>query len=87
MLFLIAKIGLWKKKNKQSWIQILDTALMSEKYEIKTKMLHKHWLQQKMMFLLDYNLKFSGWGLTFGGEGIKIWWGESTGGIFPGGGE
>ena len=22
-----------------------------------------------------------------GGGGIKIWWGESTGGIFPGGGE
>ena len=39
-----------------------------------------------------------GGGLTFGGEGIKIWWGNSTGGggffqvggrggIFPGGGE
>ena len=23
--------------------------------------------------------------LTPGGEGIKIWWGESTGGIFPDG--
>ena len=87
MSFLIAKKGLWKKKKKQSWIQILDTALMSEKYEIKTKMLQEHWLQLKMMFLLDYNLKFSGRGLTFGGEGIKSWWGESTGGIFPGGGE
>ena len=34
--------ALKKKKKKQSWIQILDTALMSEKYEIKTKMLQDH---------------------------------------------
>ena len=41
------------------------------------------------MFLLGYNLKnfIYGGGLTFGGEGIKIWWGRSLlKGTFPGGG-
>ena len=30
-----------------------------------------------MTFLLDYNLTYLvGGELTFGGEGIKIWWGD-----------
>ena len=40
-----------------------------------------------MTFILGYIVKiFIYWGgLTFGGDGIKVWWGESTGGDFQGG--
>ena len=45
-------------------------------------MVLEQWLQLKMNFLLDYNMKIViKWGtLTFGGGegGIEIWWGEST---------
>ena len=36
---------------------------------------------------LTWKLLFSGGKLTSGTGWIKIWWGESTGEIFPGGGE
>ena len=44
---------------------------VTKEYEIKTKMVQEEWLQQKMTFLLGYNLKiFTQWWveLTFGGE-------------------
>ena len=51
-------------------------------------MVQEQWLQLKMLILLGYNLEYFiewGGGLTFGWEGMKIWWdGKSTGGIFPG---
>ena len=54
-------------------------------------MMQVQWLQLKMKFLLGYNMKIL-W--RWEGEegcdkplkgGIKIWWEESTGGIFCGG--
>ena len=52
-------------------------------------MVQEQWLQLKMLILLGYNLEYfiewGGGGLTFGWEGMKIWWDrKSTGGIFPG---
>ena len=65
-----------------------------KEYESKTKMVQEQWLQLKM-FLLGYNLKTFVCayvracvrGMTFGGEGKKLWRGESSvGRTFPGGG-
>ena len=43
---------------------------VSKEHEIKTKLVQEQWLQLKTTFLFFYWVK-----LTFGGEGIKIWWG------------
>ena len=48
---------------------------VSKEYEIKTKMVQEQWLQLKMTFLFFYWVE-----LTFGGEGIKIWWEGGRGG-------
>ena len=44
------------------------TSLYKE-YEVKIKMVQEQWLQLKMNFLLDYNMKIvmQLWELTFGG--------------------
>ena len=43
---------------------------VSKEHEIKTKLVLEQWLQLKMSFLF-----FCWVELTFGGQGIKIWWG------------
>ena len=50
---------------------------VSKEYKIKTKMVQEQWLQLKMTFLFFYWVE-----LTFGGEGIKIWWGGGNEQIF-----
>ena len=56
---------------------------VSREYEIKIKIVQEQRLQLKMMFLLGHNSKnFIYWRreeLTFGGEGIKIWYRKSIG--------
>ena len=56
-------------------IKISMTCVPTE-YEIKIKTVPWQWLQQKMIFLLGYNLRIFMWG-------IKTGWGE----LFPGGGD
>ena len=84
--------------SKESEIKTKMT-VVSKEYEIKTKIELEQWLQLKMLFLLGYNLGivvYSGRGAGGGGggggvggnwflvEGVKIWWGEPTRGIFLG---
>ena len=61
-------------------IEISITCLYKE-YEVKIKIVHERWLQLKMKLLLIYNNK-----ITFEWGQINLWWMESTGEIFPGGG-
>ena len=77
-----------------TWIKIKISMNCVKEYESKTKMVQEQWLQLKM-FLLGYNLKTFVCacvracvrGMTFGGEGKKLWRGESSvGRTFPGGG-
>ena len=41
-----------------------------KEYKVKIKMVQEQWLQLKMKFLLDFNMKiiieWGGWGSTFG---------------------
>ena len=49
---------------------------VSKEYQIKTKKVQEQWRRLKVTFLFFYWVE-----LTFGGEGIKIWWGGGGGKI------
>ena len=49
---------------------------VSKEYQIKTKKVQEQWLRLKVTFLFFYWVE-----LTFGGEGIEIWWGGGGGKI------
>ena len=68
-------------------IKISMTCVYKE-YEVKI-MVQVQWLELKWSFywVIAWTLLFSGGNKLLVEGGINIWWGECTGGIFPGGEE